>query len=94
MAAKFEFYEVVEVESVDQAFSEIAGLESVVLGMVEDESGEWYYSVLIDQANETWNIPGSVLKGTGKHRNREEIYDGDTVRVAVDETGEGKIVDS
>lgn len=94
MVTKFEFYEIVEVIALDPIFSEIAGLEGVVLGMAEDDSGDWYYSVLIDQKDETWNIPGSCLETTGKYRSREDIYGGDSVRVTVNGEGEGKIVEN
>jgi len=94
MAAKFAFFEVVRIVTDEPEFLEIVGQEGTVLGMVEDEDGHWIYAVSINDGEAWTGLYEAHLETTGKHRKREEIYSGESVRVVVDEKGRGKIVDS
>ena len=94
MSSKFEFYEVVKIVTDCEHYQEANGLEAVVLGMSENESGVWGYSVQVFESEESWSLPESELASTGKKLTRSEIYDGSSVSVAVDpETGEGSVID-
>jgi hypothetical protein len=93
MSAKFSFYEVVEVRPERPALNEIAGLTGAILGMVENDDGNWVYAVHILDTDESWDIRESELVSTGKVMSRSDFYDeNDSVGVEVDPiTGEGKL---
>lgn len=93
MSAKFTFYEVVEVKPERPALNEIAGLTGAILGMVENDDGNWVYAVHILDTDESWDIREAELVSTGKVMNRSDFYDeSDSVGVEVDYvTGEGKL---
>lgn len=93
MSSKFEFYEIVRIVSDCQCYQEVNDLEAVVMGMSENESGVWGYSVQVLETEESWSLSESELVSTGKKLTRDDIYDGSSVRVAVDpESGEGSII--
>lgn len=90
----FQFYEVVKVVSENSTLREINGMTGTILGMAQNDNGEWGYGVQILETNENWDISESDLVATGKHMKREDFYDGTSVKVTVDpETGEGDVSD-
>ena len=95
MNPRFKFYEIVKVrESSFAVENKINGLKGIILGMVEDENGNWFYSVQIYSENEGWDLPEEHLESTGKFTTREEFYGDDSIIVKVNpETGEGEIID-
>lgn len=93
MLSKFEFYEVIKIVSDCKHYQEVNDFEAVVLGMSENESGDWGCSVQVIESEESWSLSESELISTGKKLTRSDLYDGSSVRVAVDpESSEGSIV--
>ncbi len=91
MSAKYTFYEIVKVISDEDVYQEVNGLKGVILGMSENESGEWGYAVQIFDTDESWDLTETSLVSEGKFMKREELYDGDIAQVTVDpKTSEGK----
>ena len=91
---KFQFYEIVRVVSNDPELTEIHGERGAILGMSQDDSGEYAYGVFIDRDETCWCIPESELQATGEIAERSAFYDDNTsIRVRVDEQGRGHIVD-
>ncbi len=94
MAAVFQFYEIVKV-SYKCEIPELVGLEGTVLGMAQNDQGEWGYAISIHDLDECWDLMEEELESTGRMNRRENFYDGTHIRARVDlETGEGKIVDN
>ena len=94
MGARFQFYEVVRVVSNKERLLEVAGLSGAVLGMSENEFGEWGYAVHIFDKKEVWDVMETDLLTTGEFKKRDDFYDGTSTRVIVDpETGEGSLAD-
>lgn len=92
MAAKFSFYEVVEINPERPDLKEIEGLRGVVLGMVENEQGNWVYAVHMLSTEESWDVLESELISVGEFMTREDFYDGGSAKVEVDpETGEARL---
>jgi hypothetical protein len=95
MSSQFEFYEIVKVK--ETAFTIKNGLnrlKGAILGMAEDENGNWGYAIHIYNLEEVWDLPQECLESTGEFTSREEFYDGSSIHVKVDaKTGEGKIED-
>ena len=91
MEALYKFYEVVKIVSGRPNLAEINGEEAAILGMAENDDGQWCYAVHILGSEEGWDIMESELQPTGCMMSREDFYDGDSVTVEVDLlTGEGK----
>ena len=94
MTAKLKFYEVVKVVSERAPLREIRGLTGTVVGIIEGEDGHWLYDVSIFDRDETWSVEEPDLKSTGKYLRREDIYEGEAIRILVDpRTGEGSLLD-
>ena len=69
-------------------------MEGVILGMSENNFGEWGYAVDILEIDDAWSIPESELFSLGRKMKREDIYTGQSMKISVDpETGEGSISD-
>jgi hypothetical protein len=80
------------VESERPMLSEISGLSGAILGMAENDDGDWVYAVHILDTDESWDVRESELTATGGFMKREDFYEGDSVRVEVDpESGEGSL---
>jgi hypothetical protein len=92
MQALYKFYEVVKVVSSRPALSEINGQEAAILGIVQNDGGQWLYSVQILESEDGWDVVENELQPTGRMMAREDFYDGDSVTVEVDPvSGEGTI---
>ncbi|WP_369601097.1 Imm31 family immunity protein [Hahella sp. SMD15-11] len=92
MQALYKFYEVVKVVSPKPTLSEINGQEAAILGMVQNDCGDWLYSVQMIESGEGWDVAENELKPTGRMMAREDFYGGDSVTVEVDPiSGEGTI---
>jgi len=87
----FNFYEVVKVTSnPSDDISEVADQEGVVLGRAEE--GDCCVYAISFPNGDTWQIEEYDLESTGKFSSKEEIYSGESVKIAVDpETGEGYV---
>jgi hypothetical protein len=66
-----------------------------VIGKSQDEeTKDWYYTVMVEGLSETIVVAGCELRPTGRIVPRESIYSGETQRVVVDpKTGEGNLAD-
>lgn len=82
MKPKFEFYEIVRITKADGNASPLAGREGVVLGRVEDENGNWFYTLDVSGSQSTWSFHEYALATTGKHAKRADYYSGKSVRVS------------
>jgi hypothetical protein len=89
---KYEFYEIVVVNTSDPAKAEVNGEAGAVGGRVRCDDGSWYYSVHVYSTNESWCFFEHELLPTGKHARQEDFYDGSSIRVSVDQEGRGEIV--
>lgn len=90
MQPKFEFYEIVRIESPLPRFRSLTNREGAVLGRSQDETGEWGYVVFLYDVNQTWDLPETALVSTGRRDSPDTFYDGTTIRVTVDpDTGTG-----
>jgi hypothetical protein len=93
MEAKFKYYEIVKVIKSDNSDSEnLIGFIGVILGMAEDENGNWGYSVHINELEEVWDFKEEFLHSTGKLTNESDFFDGTFGKVKVNpESGEGSL---
>lgn len=73
--------------------STVAGYEGAVLGMVQDEQGQWTYGVFFEHLGQMVILPEASLEATGEFGRRQDFYDDTkTIRVVVDpKTGEGRL---
>jgi hypothetical protein len=90
---KYEFYEKVHVATSDPKAQEINGELGAILGRAANERGEWSYSVYIYRLCISWSFREDELIPTGEFDQRETFFDGTSVRIRVDETGQGIIVE-
>ncbi len=86
--SKFDFYENVKVVTKDPSLEKINGRKSVILGKTLTEDGEWYYAIGISGEN-GWCAMEYDLISLGTFSNKEEFYSGESVKVHVNEDGEG-----
>lgn len=93
MPAKYNYYEKVRVSSSAPGRLKIDGELCAVLGQSFGTDGKWYYAVHVYKFNRAWTVPEDELVATGEYDRRETFYDGDSIRVSVDEHGGGQIVE-
>lgn len=74
MNSKYQFYEVVEIDSNKLLLKEINGFEAAILGMAQNQDGIWSYAVTILEKEETWHVVEGDLRSTGKMMKREDFY--------------------
>ncbi len=92
MQARYKFYEVVKISSIRSELAEVNGTNGAVLGMAENEAGEWTYAVQILDTDECWDVMEKELSSVGRIMSREDFYEGDSITVEVNEsTNEGKL---
>lgn len=84
MQALYKFYDVVLINSDRKALAEINGQKGSILGMAENDQGDWSYSVHVLKTEECWDLMESELEATGESMKREDFYDGGSVTVEVD----------
>jgi len=84
MQALYKFYEVVTIASNKPSLKEINGQEAAVMGMAENDNGQWCYAVNILDSDDGWDVMESDLQPTGRMMSREDFYDGELVKVEVD----------
>lgn len=65
MKNKFDFYEIVKVVSPEIIYSEIYGLEGVIMGMSQNDDGSWGYAVSVNEI--AWDVNEEYLVKTGKY---------------------------
>ena len=89
---KFDFFEIVKVNSKYTRDTGIVGLEGTVLGMAENDDGVWGYAVHLDKFNRLWDFMEWQLEPTGRKDDPKKFYDGTSIKVKVDpKTGKGSI---
>jgi hypothetical protein len=92
MKNKFEFFEVVKVNSEYKRDTRVVGLEGTVLGMAQNEQGLWGYAVFLDKFDEAWDFMENHIDSTGRKDEPSKFYDGTSIKVKVDpKTGEGDL---
>src|SRR2546429_637638 len=90
--SRFKFYEKVRISSSAPKKAKINGELGAVLGMAQGEDGKWSYAVSIYSTSICWNCWEDELIATGEFDRRETFYSGDSVQVAVDKKGRGRII--
>jgi len=90
--SKFKFYEKVRISSTTPAKAKVNGQLGAVLGMAQADDGRWSYAVSIYSTGICWSCWEDELVATGEFDRRESFYSGDSVQVAVDRKGRGRIV--
>ncbi|KDM90416.1 Imm31 family immunity protein [Photobacterium galatheae] len=91
MKGKFNFYEVVKINSKRSELSDANGLECAILGMAENDDGIYWYSVSSLIGEFSWDLREDELVSTGKTMKREDFYTGESITVSVNQDGEGKL---
>ena len=81
---QFAFYEKVCVQSDDGS-----RLIGYVMGRCQDDELSWHYAVQIVGSPTCCMYRENELKSTGEIGCREDFYDGSSIRVTVNEEGEG-----
>lgn len=96
MKNKFKFYEVVEVRpkngylnldgltTKDFNFQSLIGIRGSILGMVQDDRGEWLYDIRFPSKNNRYTIRENDLISTGIFKKREDFYVNESIKVHVD----------
>lgn len=87
----FVFYEKVLIQSKDRRKASINGRLGAIMGMVQEDSGAWGYSVHIYGQDESWAVAEHELKATGEFDRHETFYSGASIQVRVDKQGRGHI---
>lgn len=87
-----DFYRIVDVTHPPETAKETRGWRGVIVG-VSDEEEEMIYAVYFEHISETYTLPEGAFSRTTTFVKREHIYSGETVRVFVDESGEGRIAE-
>lgn len=88
--SKFDFYEVVRITTDDADFKDVNGKEAVVRAKVQCDDGQWYYGVEL-KSGYTVALYESQLVGLGKYVDKENYAKRDTIKVVVNEDGEGDL---
>ena len=84
----FNFYEIVRVASNLAEHSEINMKFGVVLGMSENQDGDWIYSIEVcndtaySDPNDSWSIAEPFLAKTGRNIDPDTIYSGESIKVS------------
>jgi hypothetical protein len=92
--AKFDFYEKVIVESTNPNLQEINGELCTVMGRVFwDEQDKWLYAIHPYSRGEGWDVEEEDLISTGEFDKHENFYSGESIRVKVNENGDGEVVE-
>jgi hypothetical protein len=90
---KFNFNEIVKVQSSDPDLSEVNGKKGVVRGMGESEDGIWAYAVDIDEDDEGWSFFEVDLVSLNCFAKEEDFHTGESMKVIVTPDGKGSIKD-
>ena len=85
-SARFQFYEVVWVNT-----NLNMNKPGVILGMAQNENGEWSYAVNLPDFKETWSVQEKDIESTGTIMQASDFYDGTKMVVFVDKEGKGSI---
>lgn len=81
---KFSFYERVRIAAGNRT-----PLVGFVMGRCEDDEHNWHYSVQLEGKTTNTMFRESELESTGEVGSREDFYDGNSLRVRVNDSGEG-----
>ena len=97
MTSKFDFYEIVTINTQNPKRKNLNGQRAAVLakGQESDEPDALikYYDIWVYQLEKVFSFHEDELLATGEFDKRENFFSGESIRVSVDpETGEGKIV--
>jgi hypothetical protein len=91
--SKFIFDEIVVIKTKDSNTLHLNNQKGYISGKSCNEKGEWNYGVFIFDLEEVWCFDEHELEKTGKHVSEDYNKTGETVKIIVDENGEGKIKD-
>ena len=89
--ARFADYEKVKVISADPAKINIHNEIGCIRGRSQDGEGNWHYGVFIYRDELVYGAEERELAATGEFDSEENHVSGITIRVKVDESGEGEI---
>ncbi|MDX1992502.1 MAG: Imm31 family immunity protein [bacterium] len=89
---KFQYFEVVVVNSTASNAARFYQMQGVMLGLTEEDDSTWGYSVYFDDFGETFYFHSDDLTSTGKFHH--DFYSGKKIKVEVDpNTGAGRLAD-
>ena len=92
MQPPFDFYEHARILATQTGNSHLNGRCGIVVGRTRTAAGDsWYYAVDLDGESGVWCFYEQELEATGQRYTREDLYDGSTIRVKVDEQGRGHV---
>lgn len=89
---KFKFYEKVRISSTTSTKANANGELGAVLGMAQGDDGRWSYAVSVYSTGICWSCWEDELVATGEFDRRETFYSGDSVQVAVNKKGRGRVI--
>mgnify|MGYP002713067735 CR=1 FL=1 len=87
--SKFDFYEIVIVNTNNPKKSKLNGEKGAILGITENKDHLFFYAVHLYQDSITYSFDENELEKTGEFDCRESFYSGNSVTVIVNEKGEG-----
>lgn len=87
---RFGFYEKVNVAC---PANPVDGELGAVLGRSQGNDGQWNYAIHIYSHGVSFSLSEKHLVSTGEFAERQEFYDGSSMKVRVDERGRGHISD-
>jgi|LakMenE01Jun11ns_1017448.scaffolds.fasta_scaffold7617136_1 hypothetical protein len=97
---KYDFYEIVKINSDKPSLGKVNGLFGVIRGISQSEENPEIFAYAVDVLTSTgtvkdgWFIFEEDLQPTGKKADPKKFKTGESVRVQVDlETGEGRLAD-
>lgn len=94
MSKRFQFFEVVVVTGCSNIQQQaLIGSEGTILGMAQDEESKCNnYAVSMDSTGIVYCFDEWQLASTGRMKNREDFYSGESLKVIVDpKTGKGSV---
>ncbi len=86
---KYVFDEIVKI--INPKYNNVLNKQGYIAGMVINDYGIWYYGVCLFQDQEVWHFYEEDLISTGQFVPEGFGMSGETIRVVVNEKGEGSI---
>ncbi|MGE3318599.1 MAG: hypothetical protein AB7I18_04820 [Candidatus Berkiella sp.] len=89
--SKFEFYEVVKVNTKNKNLREIHNQRAVIVGKAREEPREWYYTIAL-RGDSCWCAYESDLESTGEFEKPDDTPR-ESIKVGVTKDGVGYVID-
>ena len=89
--SKFVFDEIVEIINSQHDDATILNAMGYIAGMALNDEGSWAYGVFLFELEEVWHFDEEDLRSTGKFVPENFNQSGETIKVIVNDKGEGEI---